>query len=455
MRFPNTKLARHLPPGPPSPLIGSVVTIQKDPIRFALDCWRAYGDVVSTRFVFSQQAILLYHPDHVKYVMQNASLYDKRIAVIRGVSLLMGNGLFTNDNEETWRSQRRLIQPIFHQRNSPHFDTLITDTTKSHLQQWQAYAESGQIVDIETEMRKFILRLIARTLFSTDLQAETQTAIDYHLQKMVPLLSEYMNFPFPPLTVPTPRNQRLKRSVQSLDTIIYSLIKQCRAAQTPTRDLLSLLLTAQDDTGAPMSDQEIRDETVTFLLGGHDTTAHTLAFTWYVLSQYPDVEKKVHEELATVLGGRLPTVEDLPKLSYMHMVISEVLRLYPSAFALVRRAVKDDEIAGYAIPEDSLMILIPYAVHRHPDFWEHPDVFDPDRFAPEQEKSFPRNAYMPFGAGPHICVAMHFGMMMVQLVLATLAQHYRLSLMPEPSVELQFKISLRSRNGIPMTIQNR
>ncbi|QBD82795.1 cytochrome P450 [Ktedonosporobacter rubrisoli] len=447
---------RSLPPGPRSPLLGSVVTMQKDPIGFTLGCWRDYGDVVSTRFLLSQLAILLYHPDHAKYVMQNPAKYDKRISVIQGVKVLMGEGLFTNDDEKTWRVQRRLFQPLFQQKNMPLFDALITSTTQSLLSEWQAYVKSGQVIDMEQEMRKFILRTIARTLFSIDLETSIQTQIDYHLQTMVPLLSDYMNFPFPPLSIPTTRNVRLKRAVQALDAIIYSLIERYKAAaHTPAHDLLSLLLAVRHEDGHPLNDKQVRDEVVTFLLGGHDTTAHTLAFTWYALSRYPDVEKKFSEELDAVLGGRLPTIEDLPRLSYTHMIIDEVLRLYPSAFALVRRAVEDDEIAGYHVPKNSLMIPIPYAVQRHPDFWENPDEFDPERFATDQEKRFPHIAYMPFGSGPHLCVAKYFGTMMVQLALVTIAQQYRLQLAPTPPVELLFRISLRSRHGIPMSISAR
>jgi cytochrome P450 len=234
------------------------------------------------------------------------------------------------------------------------------------------------------------------------------------------------------------------------------MIAERRTLQTEGRDLLSMLLLAQDEeTGQGMNDRQVRDEVMTLLLAGHETTANTLTWTWYLLSQSPEIERRLHTELNEVLGGRVPTVEDLPALKYTRMILEEALRLYPPAPILSRKAIADDELQGYPIAANSMILISPYVTHRHPAFWEEPEQFDPERFRPERSAARPPYAYFPFGGGPRICIGNHFAMMEAQLILATVAQRYRLRLVPGHPVEPQVVVTLRPRYGLPMTIHAR
>jgi cytochrome P450 len=355
------------PPGPRtlSPLSNASV-LQRDPIRFALEMWHRYGDVVRFRFLF-WPAYVLYHPDHVKRVLQeNHRNYNK---------------------------------------NFPKVDTI-----------GRTFAALG------------------------------------------PLISRYASLPFPPLWVPTLNNRRLLAGLKTLNTVVYAIINERRKqpVDTDAVDLLWMLLSAQDEeTGECMNNQQLRDEVLTLLLAGHETTATALTWTWYLLSQHPEIERRLHTELDTVLAGQLPTVEHLDALPYTLMVIQEAMRLYPPAFGFTRFATASDEIGGYPIPANSVMFISAYCTHRHPAFWEEPEVFDPERFTPERSANRPRFAYFPFGGGPRQCIGSAFAMMEAQLVLATVAQRYTLRLVHGHSVEPQVLLTMRPRYGLTMTLHPR
>jgi cytochrome P450 len=294
-------------------------------------------------------------------------------------------------------------------------------------------------------MLRLTLRIAGQTLFNIDLSDETHT-VGQAVATVNKLLSEYLYAPFPPFTIPTPRSR-------SLDQVVHDIITQRRQQNTDAGDLLSMLLLARDErTDQGMNDQQVRDEVMTLLIAGHETVATALTWTWYLLSQHPEVERRLHSELDEVLGGHLPTVEHLARLSYTRMVIEEVLRLYPPAWVFGRKAIDADEIAGYVIPANSMIVLSPYMTHRHPAFWEDAEAFDPERFAPEREASRPHYAYFPFGGGPRVCIGNNFALMETQLVLATIAQHYRLRLLSGHPVEPEALFSLRPRFGLLVTL---
>ncbi len=266
-------------------------------------------------------------------------------------------------------------------------------------------------------------------------------------------VGDYVFHPFPPLSVPTPRNLRMQRTIHTLDQLVYRMIAERRSRETERDDLLSMLLSAQDEeTGQGMNDRQVRDEVMTLLLAGHETTANTLTWTWYLLSQSPEVERRLHAELNEVLDGRVPTVADLPELKYTRMVIEEALRLYPPTPLLSRKAIAGDEVQGYPIAANSMIMISPYAVHRHPALWEEPERFDPERFTPERAAARSAYAYFPFGGGPRICIGNNFAMMEAQLILSTVAQRYQLRLIPGHPVEPQMVVTLRPRYGLPMTL---
>lgn len=444
------------PPGPHSlsPL-GSASALTRDPLHLALGMWRQYGDVVRFR-VLAWPAYVLYHPDHIKMVLQDRHLiYDKQFPMSKVMSSpeLFGNGLVTNDGD-SWLHQRRLMQPSFHRERVAGFGRLMTQTTEDLLGRWQQVTKDEGVLDMEQEMTGLTLRTAGFALFSLDLASEADALGHAFATLWAPLL-RYVNFPFPPLWVPTPSNRRLRASMATLNAAIYDIIKQRRNQQQAT-DLLGMLLAARDEqTREGMSQQQVRDEVLTLLLAGHETTAATLCWIWYLLSQYPEVERRLHTELETVLSGRVPTVADLDALPYTRMIIQEALRLYPPAFGLTRHAKTDDEIGGYAIPSNSMIFVSQYCTHRHPAFWQDPEVFDPERFSQQQSASRPRFAYFPFGGGPRLCMGNTFAMMEAQLVLATVAQRFALRVVPGHPVEPFLKGTLRPRYGLPMTLHPR
>jgi cytochrome P450 len=445
------------PPGPRtlSPLTNAAA-LQRDSIRFALDIWQRYGDVVHFRFLF-WPAYVLYHPDQVKRVLQeNHRNYSKNFPMMKAAQEIFGKGLFTNDGE-SWLHQRRLMQPSFHHKRLAGFGRLMSEAAAAMLERWQSSNPSDAPLDISQEMMRLTLRIAGLALFAHDLTDEVDR-IGRTFTTLGPLISRYTSFPFPPLWVPTPRNRRLLAGLNTLNTVIYALINERRKqlADTDAPDLLSMLLSARDEeTGESMSDQQLRDEVLTLLLGGHETTAMALTWTWYLLSQHPLVERRLHAELDSVLSGQRPSVEHLDALPYTRMLIQEAMRLYPPVFGFTRFAIAPDEIGGYPVPAKSIMFLSAYCTHRHPAFWEEPEMFDPERFTPERSTDRPRFAYFPFGGGPRQCIGNTFAMMEAQLVLATIAQRYSLRLVPGHPVVPQVLLTMRPRYGLPMMLQPR
>jgi cytochrome P450 len=444
-------------PGPRSfsPL-GSAYAIGHDPMPFAQDMWRRYGDVVRFRLLF-WPAYVLYHPDYVKRVLlDNQRNYNKDFFIMEAAQQVLGNGIFTSDGD-AWRYQRRLMQPSFNHKRLMGFGKIMTDATVAMLGRWQDTARDDILIDIPQEMMRLTLRIGGLALFSLELSAEVDT-IGRTFTTIGPLLSKYGSIPFPSLWVPTPDNRRLQAGLKTLDAIVYAIINERRSRPVDSNapDLLWMLLSARDEeSGEGMSDQLLRDEVLILLLAGYETTATALTWTWYLLSQHPAVERRLHEELDTVLAGQLPTVEQLDALPYTRMVIQEAMRLYSPVFGFTRHAVEEDVMGGYRIQANSIIFVSQYCTHRHPEFWEEPEVFDPERFTPERSAGRPRFAYFPFGGGPRQCIGNHFAMMEAQLVLATVAQRYSLRLLPGHPVEPHILVTLRPRYGLPMTLHPR
>ena len=455
--MPNMHTAGHMAPSrrwnvpPPGPggyrLLASARRVQRDPLQFLTELTRTYGDIAFVRFLV-WPVYVVNHPDFIKQVLQeHHRSYNKDNFDYRFLRPLLGEGLLTNDGA-SWLHQRRLIQPTFHRQRLVAFGSLMTEATLAMLERWERCAERGEVLDVAAEMMRLTLRIIGQALFSLDLSAAATT-----VGQALRSANDYLCAPFPPLFVPTPRNRRLQAALRRLDALVYDLITARRQSQQDTPDLLSVLLAVRDEeTGEGMSDRQIRDEVITLLLAGHETTAVALSWTWYLLAQHQECEQRLHAEVDAVLGGRLPTVEDLPNLPYCHMVLEEALRLYPPAWSFSRNALADDELGGYHISAGSTVLLCPYTTHRHPAFWEQPEVFDPLRFTPERVAARPHYAYFPFGGGPRLCIGSAFAMMEAQLILATVAQRYRLCLGTDVRVEPEPLITLRPRGGLPMTL---
>ncbi len=439
------------PPGPRGHLVlGSLREVQRDPLGMLRDGFRDHGDVVRLRFG-TTRALLLAHPEHIGRVLHdNHRNYDKHNVDYAVLRRLLGNGLLTSDGE-FWRRQRRLMAPMFHRQRVAGFCNLMVNSTLEMLERWDAMARSGESFDIAAEMTRLTLPIVAKALFSADVSDDAE-AIGAALTEVNRQLGEFSLLDMFWM-IPTPRKRRFRAAVQTLDEVVGKIIDARRRATHRNEDLLSMLLDAVDEeTSKGMTPRQVRDEVLTVLLAGHETTANALAWTWYLLARNLAAENKLHDEIASTLGERAPAAPDLPQLRYTRMVIEESMRLYPPAWAISRNAIGEDEIGGYPVRPRTNIIICSFVTHRHPSFWEEPERFDPERFSSERSQRRPDFAYLPFGGGPRICIGNAFATTEAQLVVATIAQRYRLRLVPGHPVELHPLITLRPRHGIRMTL---
>lgn len=431
---------------------GYVTEVRNDPLRFYSRLVREYGPVVRWD-IGSMVVHLVVDPEQIHQVLIERWKNYPRSKFTRMVSIVVGEGLVVTEGD-VWRQQRRLIQPAFHRSALDSFLDVMTSTTESMLDAWAAHADSQRPIDVSQEMANVALRIVGQALFSKDLAAEAAQMGD-----RVRVAMEYLNYRFnhmfaPPLWVPTLRNLRFKKAQAASHKMIDGMIKERKASPMRQHDLLEMLIQARDEeTGESMSDKQVRDETLTFIGAGHETTAMALAWTWYLLSTHPEVQQRVRAEIDTVLGGRTPELADLPKLELTRRVIEESLRLYPPVWALSKEAVNDDELGGFHIPSKSLVVLLQYVTQRLPEYWPNPEGFDPDRFLPEEVEKRPRTAYFPFGAGPHICIGLEFAMREAIVVLAMTMQRYRLDLVPGHPVVMDPIFTLRQRDGVLMHVR--
>jgi cytochrome P450 len=444
------------PPGPKSSyLFGSLRELQRNPLPFYLRLQKEYGDIVRFRAVGPYYAYVFFHPDEIDYILRrNHQNYRKGIAHDRFRSML-GEGLLTSGGN-LWLRQRRLMQPAFHRQRLVSFTTTMTNATAAMLERWQSRAEHGEAFDVSVEMTRLTLHIVGQTLFTTDISGDEAAVVRTALSTALDHINYGLSHIALPESFPTPRNLRYRKALRLLDEVVYDIIRERRPGGEDTGDLLSMLLLARDEeTGEGMSDQQVHDEVLTLILAGHETTANALTWTWYLLSQYPQVEDKLHAELATVLGGRMPTAGDLPRLTYTKMVLEEALRLYPPAWGISRRALAADELKGYSIPAGAEVAVVQYVTHRHPDFWERPEVFDPERFTPARAKGRPNFAYFPFGGGPRLCIGNTFALTEAQVILAMVAQTYTLRLVPDQNIVPEPVVTLRPRSPLQMIAQTR
>lgn len=446
-----TQGGQRVPPGPAGGRIfGSLRESRRDTLNFYSEARRRFGDIVRFRSIGSFSWIFLAHPDDIDHILRlKQQNYPKGFFSLQ-LQPLVGQGLLTSEGE-LWLRQRRLIQPAFHRKRLATLAGTMSAAAQDTVVRWQAIARGDRPVDVADEMMRLTLRIVGQALFSTDTSAATGT-----VSRAVDVAIAYVNFrlnhPFAlSERIPTPRNLRFLRARRALDAVVNAIIEERRRSGADTGDLLSMLLLARDEaTGTGMSDRQLRDEVMTILLAGHETTAVALSWTWYLLSQHLRIERNLHDELDGVLGGRTPTIDDLPNLPYTRMVVDESLRLYPPAWGVARQAKDADEMRGYDIAPRTPIATLTWVTHRHPEFWDTPEVFDPERFTPARSTGRPHFAYFPFGGGPRQCIGNNFALMEAQLILATLAQHYAPRLARGHRVEPQPLLTLRPRYGMRM-----
>lgn len=440
------KIAR--PPGPKQkPLWGDLWDFRRDPIKF-LTKLRTYGEIVYFK-LGTQDVYLLNEPDYVKeiFVTQAKNVHKGR--GLQRSKKLLGEGLLTSE-DEVHKRQRRLVQPAFHRQRIANYAKVMVDYAAQTRDNWKA----NTTISIHEEMMKLTLSVVAKTLFDADVEKEAKELGD--AMNVFVNSFDMITLPFIELIekIPFPRIRALNQSRDLLNKTIYRIINERRIEKKDHGDLLSMLLIAQDEEGdgKGMTDLQVRDEVMTLFIAGHETTANSLTWTWYLLSQHPEIEKKVWQELDEVLSGRLPSAEDYPKLKYLEMVLSESMRLYPPAWLVGRRVIKECQVGGYTLPVNSIAFQCQYLMHHDERYFPDPFKFDPERWTASEKEKRPRYSYFPFGGGTRQCIGEPFAWMEGVLMLATIAQKWQLTLPQDYKVEMQPLITLRTKKEIPMKL---
>jgi cytochrome P450 len=445
-----TTLAR--PPGPKNgrPFLGVLPYFRKDPAAYLLSVAREYGDLAYMR-LGPQHAYVVSRPDWIRDILVTNQSNFTKSRMLERAKVLLGDGLLTSEGEFHTR-QRRLVQPAFHRDRLVRYAADMVACAEKTRREWQP----GSEVDMHREMTRLTLAIVGCTLFSADVSSDADE-IGAAMTQIFALFDTLL-LPFSDWIqkLPIPPVRRFEKARDRLDRIVYGLIAERRASGQDTGDLLSMLLLAQDeDDHAGMTDKQVRDEALTLLIAGHETTANALTWTWYLLSQNPAVEALMHAELDRVLGGRPPSFDDVPRLPYTTGVFAESLRLFPPAWAVGRRAKQDYPVGEFTVPAKSILLLSPWAVQRDPRWWPEPERMEPERWVPEVAEKRPKFAYFPFGGGTRVCIGERFAWAEGVLVLATLAQHWKMRLVPGHPVATQAVITLRPRYGMKMTLESR
>ncbi|MBA9005606.1 cytochrome P450 [Thermomonospora cellulosilytica] len=441
--------ARRVPPGPPRTATFSLLRkLAMDRLDLMRSAAR-YGDAV--RIAIGPRTLYFFnHPDHAKHVLaDNSANYHKGIGLVQARRAL-GDGLLTSEGE-LWRRQRRVVQPAFqHKRVSGQADVVAEEAAKL-VARLRARA-GGPPVDIVRELTGLTLGVLGRSLLDADLHAHRSIGEDFEAvqdQAMFEMVTQGLV----PMWLPLPRQRRFRRARRRLEHVVDSLVAERTARPADGDDALSrLIASVREEPDPRVGRRRLRDELVTLLLAGHETTASTLGWAFHLLDRHPEAARRVREEAVEVLGDRTPVVDDLPRLSYTTMVLQETMRLYPAVWILTRVAQRADEVGGFHVPAGSDVMVCPYTLHRHPEFWDSPEDFDPERFAPANSAPRPRYAYIPFGAGPRFCVGSHLGTMEAVFVLAMVGRELRLTGVPGRKAVPEPMLSLRIRGGLPMTV---
>jgi cytochrome P450 len=411
-----------------------------------------YGDVV--RFIagppgMRTEVVFMFHPDAAHHVLAgNPAGYRKDSIFYAELRRLLGNGLLTSQDGD-WQRQRRFIQPLFVSRRVADYAAAMAEAAEDLAARWRQRANG--VVDLADQMTGLTLRVVCRILFGDDVQ-EAIPVVQRSFGPLGEAARRRASAPVRlPLKWPTPVNRQAVRAQQALYGICDEIIARRRTGASGGQDLIGLLLDTRAD-GASLDDAEIRDQVLIFLLAGHETTATALTYTLHLLGRHPDVQRRVRDEVGTVVADRAPTAQDLSALPYTTMVLKEAMRLYPSAPFIGRRAAKDDLVCGFDIPAGTNVVLAPWVVHRHPQFWDDPGRFDPMRFTAEQERSRHRYAWFPFGGGPRACIGQHFSMVESLIVLAVLVREFEFSA-PRNEPAYTSHITLRPTSGVPSFIR--
>jgi cytochrome P450 len=429
-------------PQPPEADIRFDIGATDDTLERMSELFARYGDIYR---VFApgrkSYTFVINHPDDVKRVLVgNHRNYTKGVGLDR-VKILLGNGIMTSEGE-LWRRQRYMMQPMFHRRVITEFAALIASANDRFIERWRAQAQRGELVNVTDDMSELTLDIVLRSIFGRDLER---------------FATQLGGNPFEVLTKEPTRDLRFAYKFRSLAKLVRELVQRRRHEREQHFDYIGLLMDARDkETGEPMNDRQLIDEVMTLIVAGHETTASGLNWTWYLLSQHPEVDARLHAQIESVPeDSDPPSLAQMEALPYAQQVVNEALRLYPPGWLLSRRAIEPDVLCGYPIPAGADVLLSPYLLHRHPRYWREPDAFRPERFAPDHEAERPRFAYMPFAAGPRHCIGETFALYEMLMHLYKVARHYRLSYPSQEPIELEAQINLRTRKPLYMRLERR
>ena len=445
---------RREPPGPrlernPLKQIQLAMQFRRDPLGAFLGMRERFGDVFSLQFGKGLNYVLTHPDDMYEVLVTKAGSFHKHPDLKSGrtgLGRFIGNGLLTSDGE-FWKRQRQLASPALHTRRVAAYAATMVELTLGMLRRWSG----GAALSISREMNMLTMRIVAKTLLGSDVSE----AIESVGRAMIEVQGVAGPPPMMPPWLPTPRELRRRQARRILDDVVYGFIREWRAKSEDRGDLLSMLLLARDGDEHGMTDEEARDELVTFFLAGHETVANALNWTWFLLAQNPEAEARLHDEIDSILGDRPPAFTDLEHLPYTEMILKESMRLYPPAWIVSRQAMEAVQVGEYVMPEGTAVHLVIYAAHHDARWWPQPEAFVPERFSRAEGAHLNKHAYMPFGAGPRVCVGKPFALMEGRLLIATIAQRYFLRPRPGDDVEKDALITLRPRGGLHMTVHPR
>lgn len=430
--------ARRLPPGP-----AEAFDINSDDATFALiaSSFERYGNLCKVEpRTRKAPAYILYHPDYIQHVLAaRAQNYIKGIGFER-VKILLGNGIIVSGGD-FWKSQRRMLQPAFHRQVIAQLSETMRALNEDLLGRWEAKAARGETINVTAETGELALETVLRAIFSEDLDTMTARAGGSN--------------PFAILSEDSVRDLKLAFKFRALTRQVLDVVAQRREGDRRPLDILSMLIDARDGAGQPMSDKALVDEVMTLIVAGSETTASTLNWAWYLLSEHPEAEAQLHAEVERALSSELPSFDELPNLAYAKQIIDETLRLYPPVWMFTRKAVAEDHIGGYYVAPQTDIIMAPYFVHRHPEFWEAPEAFRPERFEPAAVRQRHKFVYFPFSMGQRRCLGEFFAFVEMQMHLGTIAQKLRLRYVPDRAIELEPHINLRSKHSLFMRPERR